>query len=66
MNVSVAESARRQGFGKFLMSEVMREAAEQGYGMVEVQTMQHNVAALAMYDKLGFHQVDSGAILRKE
>ena len=62
----MAENVRRQGFGKFLMSEVMREAAEQGYGMVEVQTMQHNVAALAMYDKLGFHQVDSGAILRKE
>jgi ribosomal protein S18 acetylase RimI-like enzyme len=66
VNVSVAENVRRQGFGKFLMGEVMREAAEQGYGMVEVQTMQHNVAALAMYDKLGFHQVDSGAILRKE
>jgi ribosomal protein S18 acetylase RimI-like enzyme len=66
VKVDVAENMRRQGFGKYLLSEVMREAAEQGFGLVEVQTMEHNSGALAVYSRLGFHQVDTGVVFRKE
>jgi GNAT superfamily N-acetyltransferase len=66
VDVLVAEPHRRQGMGVLLIGEILREAAEQGYGLIEVQTMQHNTAALAMYQKLGFLQLDSGAVFRKE
>jgi ribosomal protein S18 acetylase RimI-like enzyme len=45
---------------------LLRQAAEQGYGLVEIQTMQSNTAAMAMYRKLGFRQIDGGAVYRKE
>jgi len=47
------------------LGEILREAAEQGFGLAEVQTMQHNMPALAIYAKLGFHQVDTGVVFRK-
>jgi GNAT superfamily N-acetyltransferase len=66
VDVLVAEPYRRQGMGVWLIGEVLRQAAEQGFGLIEVQTMQSNSAALAMYAKLGFNQVDRGAVFRKE
>lgn len=62
----VSESQRRQGIATCLLSDVLRQLADQGFGLVEAQTMQHNAPALAMYRKLGFHQIDSGAVFRKE
>jgi GNAT superfamily N-acetyltransferase len=66
VDIWVAEAHRRQGLGLSLIGEILRQAAEQGFGLIEVQTMQRNSAALAMYEKLGFQQVDSGAVFRKE
>lgn len=66
IDVHVVGAHRREGLALFLVGEVLRQAAEQGIGLVEVQTMEHNTAALALYRKLGFHQVDSGAVFRKE
>jgi ribosomal protein S18 acetylase RimI-like enzyme len=66
IDVWVDEAFRRQGMAVNLISDALLQMAEQGYGLVEVQTMQSNAAATAMYRKLGFHQVDSGAVFRKE
>ncbi|HTQ38264.1 MAG TPA: GNAT family N-acetyltransferase [Pirellulales bacterium] len=66
VDVFIGEAYRRQGMGVWLVGEILRQAAEQGFGLIEVQTMQHNTAALAMYAKLGFQQVDQGAVFRKE
>ncbi len=66
VDVWVADAHRRQGMGLSLVGEILRQASEQGYGLVEVQTMQQNSAARALYQKLGFEQIDSGAIYRKE
>ena len=66
IDVRVVESHRREGLALHLVGEILRQAAEQGIGLVEVQTMHHNAAALALYRKLGFHQVDSGAVFRKD
>jgi ribosomal protein S18 acetylase RimI-like enzyme len=66
VDVWVTETHRRQGIGLSLVGEILRQAGEQGFGLVEVQTMQHNAAALGMYRRLGFEQVDSGAVFRKE
>jgi ribosomal protein S18 acetylase RimI-like enzyme len=56
----------RQGLGTFLVAEVLKHAQGEGATLVEVQTMQSNSAALALYTKLGFQQVDQGLVLRKE
>lgn len=66
VDVWVADDHRRQGMGLSLVGEILRQAAQQGYGLVEVQTMQQNSAARALYQKLGFEQIDSGAVYRKE
>jgi ribosomal protein S18 acetylase RimI-like enzyme len=66
IDVWVADTLRRQGLAISLLGEVLRQAADQGFGLIEVQTMQSNSAALAMYKKLGFKQVDSGVVFRKE
>jgi GNAT superfamily N-acetyltransferase len=66
IDVRVAEPHRREGMGIWLIGEILRQAAEQGFGLVEVQTMERNTAALGMYAKLGFQQIDRGAVFRKE
>ena len=66
IDVWVAQQHRRQGLALFLISEVMRQATEEGFGLIEVQTMHNNAAALELYHKLGYYQVDSGAVFRKE
>ncbi|HEY2827828.1 MAG TPA: GNAT family N-acetyltransferase [Pirellulales bacterium] len=66
IDVLVSEPHRRQGMGVSLIGEILRQASEQGFGLIEVQTMAHNSAARAMYQKLGFEQIDSGAVFRKE
>jgi ribosomal protein S18 acetylase RimI-like enzyme len=37
----------------------------QGVSLVEAQTMTHNTAARELYKKLGFTEVDQGAVYRK-
>ncbi len=64
--LSVEESARRRGLAVFLLSEAFRHLNRQGIAAIEAQAMQHNLAALAMYEKLGFRQVGQGGVFRKE
>lgn len=64
-DVWVSEPLRRQGMAVSLLGEILRQAAEQGVGLVEAQTMQHNTSSQATFHKLGFYQVDSGVVFRK-
>ncbi len=66
LDVWVADAVRRQGLAVNLLGDILRQAAEQGIGLIEVQTMQSNAAAIGAYRKLGFEQVDSGVVFRKE
>jgi ribosomal protein S18 acetylase RimI-like enzyme len=56
---------QRQGLATYLNSEAMRQLQIGGVTHVEVQTMQSNTAAIALYKKLGFVTVDEGLVLRK-
>ena len=62
----VEESFRRRGLAVFLLSEAFRQFLREGVVKVEVQAMQHNLAALGLYGKLGFRQIGHGSVLRKE
>ncbi len=66
IDVEVEPAERKKGLATYLVAESLRQLNEQGFAQVEVQTMQGNTAALRMYRKLGFQQVDSGVVFRKE
>lgn len=62
----VEEPYRRKGLASYLLSEAFREIQKRGISMVEVHTMADNLAALELYKKLGFIQVDAGTVLRRQ
>ena len=66
IRVEVPPDCRRQGFATYLLNEAMRHQQQQGVAVIETQTMQQNTNALAMYGRLGFHEVDRGTVFRKQ
>ncbi len=66
IEVWVDASARRRGLAIFLLSEAFRQFVRDGTREVEVQAMQHNLAAQALYRKIGFQQFGQGSVFRKE
>ncbi len=65
-NLRIVDSLKRQGLATLLNGESLRQLQLNGVALVEVQTMQHNAAALGLYQKLGFVEVDQGIVLRKQ
>jgi GNAT superfamily N-acetyltransferase len=66
IDVWVEDSFRRRGMAVFLLCEAFRQFARQGAETIEIQAMQHNLAALGLYRKLGFRQCGQGSVFRKE
>ena len=66
IDVQVEPAERKKGWPPTWSANRSGSSASNGFAQVEVQTMQGNTAALRMYRKLGFQQVDSGAVFRKE
>lgn len=62
----VEQAYRRNGLASYLLGEAFKEAQKRGMCMVEVHAMADNEPALALYHKLGFTRVDSGAVLRRD
>lgn len=65
IDVHVEPQYRRQGLVTFLLGELFHHFGRQGVNRLEVQTMQHNTAAAALYRRLGFQLVDEGIVFRK-
>lgn len=59
-NFHIAEERRRYGFASLLLQGILKHLQDQRVGIVEIQTMQRNVAARGLYEKFGFQQVDTG------
>ena len=66
VEVWVEESVRRRGLAIFLLTEAFRQFIRENTRQVEVQAMQHNLAAQALYRKMGFQQFGQGSVFRKE
>jgi len=66
IELEVDPAHQRQGLATFLLGEAMRRFQVHGVSLFEAQTMCHNAAALALYRKLGFTEVDQGAVYRKQ
>lgn len=61
----IEEEHRSKGLAMLLNSEAIKQLRAQRYDVVEAQTMSRNVAAIQLYEKLGFRRVAEGVILRK-
>ncbi len=66
IDLEVKEGHRKQGIATALVSEALKHLGQAGFHRVEVQTMQANTAALHLYEKIGFQEVDGGAVFRKD
>jgi GNAT superfamily N-acetyltransferase len=66
LDLQVAEGMRRRGIATHFLSELMRQLRLQGVSIVEAQTMVNNQPALDLYRKLGFVEIDRGAVYRKD
>jgi GNAT superfamily N-acetyltransferase len=66
VEVEVEPAQRRRGLVTFLLSDVFHQLSRQGVVQVEVQTMQNNTAAVNLYRRLRFQEVDQGIVYRKE
>ena len=65
IDVEVDEDKRHQGFGRYLVSEVLRHCRNDWGEFVSVQARSTNLAALGLYESLGFARVDSSTLYRK-
>jgi len=66
IDLEVQDDHRQKGVATALVSEAMKHLGQSGFHRVEVQTMQANTAALRLYKKLEFQEVDGGAVFRKD
>ena len=53
-NVAVRPALRRRGFAATLLERVMEEATRQGAAKATLEVRRSNIAALRLYDRLGF------------
>ncbi len=53
-NIAVRPELRRRGFARILLEHVMEEAVRQGAAKATLEVRRSNVAALKLYDRLGF------------
>ncbi|MBL9083378.1 MAG: GNAT family N-acetyltransferase [Planctomycetales bacterium] len=65
VDLATRPELQRQGLAMFLIGEAIMQLRNYGVSLVETQTMIHNTAALALYKKLGFTEVDHGSVFRK-
>jgi len=65
VHLQVREDVRRQGLGKLLFTQMLRQVQEQYFTLAEVQVAETNVPAVQLLLGLGFNQVDVGHTYRK-
>lgn len=66
MHFEVDAAHRRRGYAVFLLSEAFRQFQRQGIMTVETQTLETNLPAVNLYQKMKFAQVGGGGLFRKE
>jgi len=65
IDVEVREDMRRQGIGKYLVSQALRYLRDQYFTLAELQVREDDEAGRRLCQSLGFKQVDTGRMYRK-
>lgn len=66
MQLEVQEDMRRQGLGKFLLSQVFRHLQDQYFALAEMQVPANNAILSDLCKSVGFEQADVGHVYRRE
>lgn len=61
LDIQVLPSARRQGWGRFLLQSSLRTLASEGVNTCHLEVRRSNAAALSLYHKQGFEKVGERA-----
>jgi ribosomal protein S18 acetylase RimI-like enzyme len=61
----VQEAYRSAGLGSRALQEILKEAAEMGLGVVQLEVERLNVRAAALYKRLGFVDHERGLLTRR-
>ncbi len=64
IEMEVASTHRRKGFGRHLVGEILRQARADMTSAVVLQTRSTNVPALQLYESLGFQRVGTTVLYR--
>ena len=62
-NLTIATQARQAGLGTFLVGESLRHMQQLSINLVEAQVADDNLAALNLFEKMGFEANDTGSVL---
>jgi ribosomal protein S18 acetylase RimI-like enzyme len=65
LDLQVRSDLRRQGFGKYLLAQLLRHLQEEYFGIAEVQIPERDESMGTMFRSLGFVQVDIGVTYQK-
>lgn len=57
LNLCVAEEFQRRGLGQLLLTNMLDEAKEEGIEDIFLEVRPSNVAAIELYERLGFNQM---------
>ena len=57
MNIAVSTAHRRQGIGRKLILELLSQLQAQGVRSLSLEVRASNMAAISLYEELGFSQV---------
>ncbi|MBR2744335.1 MAG: ribosomal protein S18-alanine N-acetyltransferase [Clostridia bacterium] len=57
MNIVVKKDKRKLGIGKQLLSELIKISKEQKMESITLEVNEHNIPAIALYEKFGFKTV---------
>jgi GNAT superfamily N-acetyltransferase len=66
VDLQVVAQRKRQGLATYLLGEAFRHLHAQGVSLAEVHVWEDNGAALSLYRRLGFEQVDQSLVFRKD
>lgn len=66
LDVCIEERFRRQGLARLLLGNVMRYYHDQYFTLVEAQAAQGDARAQSLFRGLGFQQIDTGRLYRRQ
>jgi ribosomal protein S18 acetylase RimI-like enzyme len=65
-DIEVHPEFRRQGLGKFFVSQILRRIQEQYYELAEAQAPEDDTPSVGLLRSLGFTQVDAGRLYERQ
>lgn len=65
LDLQVRADLRRQGLGRFLVTQILRFLQDQYFMILETQMSERNAPAVGLFRSLGFEQADVGRLYRR-